>query len=89
MVIFYFILFLYFFSNLLPHRYKVGGDQGEADGVERGEIELFIHWRFNPKSIGVHQRKISLAGAVAKIGALTRLEGDEESEADDEGEVGV
>ena len=53
------------FADKKPRQnwYELGNKKGENDGVKRGEIELQIHWKFNP----------AIAGIAPKQGFLSRM----------------
>jgi hypothetical protein len=61
--------------------HKLNNQLGNADGINRGEIELYICWRFNPDV----KIKVKSGGAGALVSGLFS-KNDENSDIDDDGE---
>jgi hypothetical protein len=85
------IIPLYPFENMLPVKrwYKLNNNQGVADGVNRGEVELAIVWQFNPAI-----REKPSSGFLSQMNQMGKSvrgfvlnESDEEVEDTEEGEV--
>lgn len=74
------IIPLFPFETKVPKRqwYKLLDSHGNADGVNRGEVELNICWRFNPDLVVSKSKGLLGALAIPKIG------GDSDSEVDEE-----
>lgn len=72
------IIPLFSFEDKAPQLkwYKLLDSHGNADGVNRGEVELNICWRFNPD---LADNKKKGGGLLAKLGG-----GDSDSEIDEE-----
>eukprot|EP00602_Paraphysomonas_sp_CaronLab_P003319 CAMPEP_0185019240 /NCGR_PEP_ID=MMETSP1103-20130426/1865_1 /TAXON_ID=36769 /ORGANISM="Paraphysomonas bandaiensis, Strain Caron Lab Isolate" /LENGTH=1852 /DNA_ID=CAMNT_0027549443 /DNA_START=18 /DNA_END=5573 /DNA_ORIENTATION=+ len=78
------IIPLFQFEDKKPLKkwYKLLDSHGNADGVNRGEVELNIVWRFNPDVVEA-AKPGGLLGALGKIGR------DSDSEIDDDGDEPV
>ncbi len=77
------ILPLYTFEDKRPVKktYKLNNKQGNADGVNRGEIDLLICWRFNP-DVKAKEKDNGPLG----LGLLKR-DDDDDSEPEEDGVV--
>ena len=65
-------------------RYKLLDSHGNADGVNRGEVELNICWRFNPELVQAEKK----GGVGSLLGKLTGDQSDSDVD-DDDDEVSV
>lgn len=83
----------YYYDTCDYNRYKLKDKKLQVDGMDRGEVELAIHWKFNPALEAERLKKqreeeakfTNKVGRVfRKIGQTLGTESESESEPDDD-----